>query len=502
MSSSTEYHTFIPDPNGTCLICEKGEYEKEHLRTYAAARRDSIASKNISGGYRLETKTEHPEGEDKDPNASSDNGGAASATAADSSGGNSSSSSSGKTRNDADEGDDDGNDRRNVADDAEDEIELIDDDNSIYSWGESSRLGPCKNEYYRDNKEHKDASVRKTPGTHLSGLNRSTHPESYKTALQLGHQPRGKTMVQIAASEKHTLMISSCGQIHAFKQCEGVRASKENTVERIYLRVQVMSVSCGTSHFFAVASLPQNNLVGWGMNSKGQLGFPVKGTKKKSDDMFSTPTILELSKETLATAKKRKKEKRKRMKEKKKKRLQKSTTTTSSWFSFGKQKQKRANGEATHQDQKVEEEVKEDEKEEEEEDVPPFLSVTCGPETTFAIGSDGRLWSWGYDGKTGVLGKGRTQLHFGEVKWRYSHDSNLNEGTIRKSQRDSIMWLNNMGGGVGGRESTMMVGGDGRSGAAASKKKKETKEEKKKRKKKQKQQQKQQEKKGNTNDGS
>jgi hypothetical protein len=158
MSSSTEYHTFIPDPNGTCLICEKGEYEKEHLRTYAAARRDSIASKNISGGYRLETKSEHPEGEDKDPNASSDNGGAASATAADSSGGNSSSSSSssssGKTRNDADEGDDDGNDRRNVADDAEDEIELIDDDNSIYSWGESSRLGPCKNEYYRDNKEH------------------------------------------------------------------------------------------------------------------------------------------------------------------------------------------------------------------------------------------------------------------------------------------------------------------------------------------------------------
>ena len=41
-----------------------------------------------------------------------------------------------------------------------------------------------------------------------------------------------------------------------------------------------------------------------------------------------------------------------------------------------------------------------------DDDIPPFVSVSCGPFSTFAIGSDGKLWSWGYDGFSGCLGRG------------------------------------------------------------------------------------------------
>ena len=41
-----------------------------------------------------------------------------------------------------------------------------------------------------------------------------------------------------------------------------------------------------------------------------------------------------------------------------------------------------------------------------EDDVPPFARVSCGAYSTFAIGSDGKVWSWGYDGFSGCLGRG------------------------------------------------------------------------------------------------
>ena len=130
----------------------------------------------------------------------------------------------------------------------------------------------------------------------------------------------------------------------------------------------------------------------WGLNHVGQLGFAINAhtsknketqlTNLKEKNMVSKPTMLNLTgsanknKRGLsigsAAAGKAKKKKKK------------------SWFGGGT---RATQPQATRTD-------------DEEDDVPPFVRVSCGAYSTFAIGSDGKVWSWGYDGFSGCLGRG------------------------------------------------------------------------------------------------
>jgi hypothetical protein len=377
--SKEDYHTFIPGPNQSCLICEMAEHAVCHRRTRASAHRDSLLSGANSPFHsksrlsNIATKTDQPEA-------------AGDISSKNTRGGEGKSGDGGRGgEGEGEEGED------HLGEDPNgDENGSIDQIEDIYTWGELTRLGPCKNQHYRDNKEHKDASVRKLPGTHLHPINRASHPLAYTVPLELGQVPKSKTIVQMVGSEKHTLLVTDCGQIHAFKECTGKYAVKENILSRVQLRTQVLMVSAGMSHFVAIASIPKDNLLVWGMNHYGQLGMPIKGKqgKKSKKNMLKSPTALEFEGDNRS------------------KNISESKTKTKT-----KKKKNRS--------------IVTEEKDDIMKEVPPFVSVTCGPMTTFAIGSDGRLWSWGYDGHHGVLGRGKMQQHKRRVKFRYDHDAEM-----------------------------------------------------------------------------
>ena len=391
-----DYHTFIPSPGGMCLICDTNESAPCHRRTRASAHRDSLllskskSNRNVINDTTTATTPNQDEKEDDDEDT------------------NSTSNST---------------DQDNNTDAPTSDIDSVTD---IYTWGECSRLGPCKNKYSRPNSDHKDAQIRKTPGTHLWSINRSTHSTAFTIPLELDGIPRSKTVIQMSASDKHTLLVTDCGQVHAFKQSVGKHAEKENIITRIYLRTQVFMVGCGTSHFIALASLSTNNLLAWGMNNRGQLGIPIKGkegdrTNKKN--IVSAPTPLELNNKSLNEGN------------------AKSTSKKSGLFSLSRKSKSKSKSKSSSTSRQLQETINIDDK------VPPFVAICCGPMSTFAIGSDGRVWSWGFDGKQGVLGHGRLQLHDNVYKWRYRHEQNY----INKIEDE-----NNAKGGIGKRRSSFL----------------------------------------------
>ena len=129
-SVNLDHHSFKPLPHGLCMICDGHETDPQHRHTAA-----DIAS--LSHLALLETKDEHPTGNDRerpsDPSHATDDTAPPTATA---------------TAPTA-----------AAADDLE--VNAIDDITAVYSWGTPSRLGCCKNQFYRPNSEHKDAAVRK-----------------------------------------------------------------------------------------------------------------------------------------------------------------------------------------------------------------------------------------------------------------------------------------------------------------------------------------------------
>ena len=395
--SNIDHHSFKPLPHGLCMVCDGAENEPQHKPKP------------------IETKSDQPEGNDRahtsNPSLATPSIVAATNAAAST------------NKNDTPT------------------TQQLDKISNVYSWGEASRLGACKNKYYRNNNEHSVAAIRKKPGTHLWVIHRATHPTSHQVPLEVDQLPKKQEIVLMACSEKHTVLLTESGQVHAFKQQKpSTNNRKREEVEpitRIPLRTQVIGLSCGTAHFVAITAQAKNNLcayflvllcsfcltgsfcvftfcllpclfffslllsfsshnfkVCWGLNHVGQLGFAINAhTSKKKEtqlmdlkekNMVSKPTMLDLtgpanknksgppigSAAAVAGTKKKKKNKKK------------------SWFG----------GRAT-QPQPTRKEGTED-------DVPPFARVSCGAYSTFAIGSDGKVWSWGYDGFSGCLGRG------------------------------------------------------------------------------------------------
>ena len=204
-----DYHSFKPLPHGLCMVCGGAENEPQHRPKP------------------IETKSDQPEGKDReqtsDLNSSiaSNNGDKPTAT-------------------------------------------QLDKISSVYSWGEPSRLGACKNKYYRNNNEHSVAAIRKKPGTHLWVIHRATHPTSHQVPLEVDQLPKKQEIVLMACSEKHTVLLTESGQVHAFKQQKPSTSNrKREEVEpntRIPLRTQVIGLSCGTAHFVAITAQAKKNL--------------------------------------------------------------------------------------------------------------------------------------------------------------------------------------------------------------------------------------------------
>jgi hypothetical protein len=186
-SKNIDYHSFKPLPHGLCMVCDGKENEIQHRQT-----------KDIYNQM-LETKTDHPEGNDREQSNDSTT---TTTTTKNNNATNGSTSENSNNRNTKNNVTDSTNTSTSITNNHK--IHKLDNINVLYSWGEPSRLGACTNKYYRSNKEHRDASVRKKKGTHLWTINRATHPMSHQVPLEVDLSTKDQTLVQIACSEKHS----------------------------------------------------------------------------------------------------------------------------------------------------------------------------------------------------------------------------------------------------------------------------------------------------------
>ena len=94
---------------------------------------------------------------------------------------------------------------------------------------------------------HENSKLRKVKGTHLWPIDRITHPLAHRVPLALDHGlDDQKSYVSAACSDNFSLLLTECGQVHAFKHS---KSKKQNIISRVPLRSQVKSIAAGRISF-------------------------------------------------------------------------------------------------------------------------------------------------------------------------------------------------------------------------------------------------------------
>ncbi len=196
-----DLHTYLPDQDGVCLICEQLEAAEVH-------RRVQVPSTGNGSSNGRKSSTSAPVGRlgiaSKGVLFNSGNGVGSS-------------------------------DAKNIA-----VFERYMAADHAYTWGNSSKVGVCSELYFRDNNEHHASNMRQESGTHKWPVDRRRHALGHAVPLIMSRIPK-KTIVRTAASENHGLVLSQSGQLHAIHKCD---ETEQKCVARLRLRHQIVLVSC------------------------------------------------------------------------------------------------------------------------------------------------------------------------------------------------------------------------------------------------------------------